>query len=55
MEGIEDVCQRFYYHHNFLMKSMLEGQEGLDWTDTPIFHHLKDKFPVSKLKVCSGG
>lgn len=40
------VRQMFYRHREFLMKSMLEGQEGLSWEISPILRHFKKIFPV---------
>ncbi|MCJ1480217.1 hypothetical protein MMC06_000371 [Schaereria dolodes] len=40
------VQRGFYHHRLFLIKSMLEGQEGVDWNSSSIFHHLKRVFPV---------
>ena len=42
----DTACERFYQHRAFLIKSMLEGQEGLDWEVSPIFRHFERKFTV---------
>lgn len=34
-----------YQHRDFLIKSMLEGKEGLNWTRNPLSLHMCAKFP----------
>ncbi|MCJ1281584.1 hypothetical protein MMC26_000904 [Xylographa opegraphella] len=41
----DDIYDRFYHHREFLIKSMLEGQEGLEWKESPALRHFKSKFP----------
>ncbi|MCJ1376958.1 hypothetical protein MMC17_000048 [Xylographa soralifera] len=40
----DDICDRFYHHREFLIKSMLEGQEGLEWKESPALRHFRSKF-----------
>ncbi|MCJ1403731.1 hypothetical protein MMC11_006954 [Xylographa trunciseda] len=40
----DDICERFYHHREFLIKSMLEGQEGLEWKESPALRHFRSKF-----------
>ena len=47
-DDIDDVREGFHQHREFLIKSMLEGQEGLDWESSPIFRHFKRTFRVRK-------
>jgi len=42
----EDVRDAFHDHRDFLITSMLEGQEGIDWNDTPMLNYFQLKFPV---------
>ena len=44
-ESLESITEGFYHHREFLMKSMLEGQEGLPWLDSPVLRHYRQKFP----------
>ena len=48
----DDICERFYHHRDFLIKSMLEGQEGLEWKESPVLRHFKSKFPVCLQPAC---
>lgn len=41
----------FHEHKDFLITSMLEGQDGLDWTQAPILHYFKMTFPVSLYRI----
>ncbi|KAI4135975.1 MAG: hypothetical protein LQ347_000207 [Umbilicaria vellea] len=43
-EDTSDVVKGFYQHRDFLIASMLEGQENLAWLDSQILRHLKHKF-----------
>ncbi|MCJ1431310.1 hypothetical protein MMC27_000661 [Xylographa pallens] len=40
----DDIYNRFYHHREFLIKSMLEGQEGLEWKESPALRHFRSKF-----------
>ena len=46
---IEDVREAFHEHRMFLITSMLEGQEGVHWLNTPLFAYFKKNFPVSRV------
>jgi len=43
---VEEAQAIFHEHREFLMTSMLEGQDGLDWTQAPMLNYFKSKFPV---------
>lgn len=43
----EDVKEGFHEHRHFLISSMIEGQEGLDWTGSPFWNYFLLNFPVS--------
>ncbi|KAL9123356.1 MAG: hypothetical protein Q9187_000083 [Circinaria calcarea] len=43
--SIDDVCEGFGQHREFLIRSMLEGQEDLDWEASPILQYFKWRFP----------
>ena len=45
---VDEARAIFHEHREFLMTSMLEGQDGLDWIDTPILAYFKSEFPVSQ-------
>lgn len=45
--SIDDVRDGFHIHREFLVASMLEGQEGLDWSQNPMLQYYKKQFPVS--------
>lgn len=36
----------FYKHRQFLLSRMLKREEDIPWTQTNIFEHLCEKFPV---------
>ncbi|MCJ1467463.1 hypothetical protein MMC07_006088 [Pseudocyphellaria aurata] len=42
---INDVCAAFHEHCEFLITSMLEGQEGLDWQSSAVLRYFKSKYP----------
>jgi hypothetical protein len=44
-EDGDDSAEVFYKHHNFLLSRMMKGEE-VNWTETSIFAHLCEKFPV---------
>ncbi|QRD84760.1 hypothetical protein F9C07_9016 [Aspergillus flavus] len=44
-EDNDDSAEVFYKHHHFLLTRMLKGEEGIQWVDTDIFAHLREKFP----------
>ncbi|KAL1953988.1 hypothetical protein VTO42DRAFT_1874 [Malbranchea cinnamomea] len=44
-EDAEDSAEVFYKHREFLITQMLRGKEGVDWPVTPIYAHLRQKFP----------
>lgn len=43
---IDDVREAFHSHREFLITSMIEGQDGLDWADTPMWSYFKLMFSV---------
>lgn len=45
-EDADDSAEVFYKHHHFLLSRMLKGEEDVQWTNTCIFEHLCEKFPV---------
>lgn len=40
-----EVCAAFHEHREFLITSMLEGQEDLEWQGSPMLRYFKNKFP----------
>ena len=50
---MDDVREGFHQHRYFLIKSMFEGQEGLDWKASPIWRHFKLNFPVRPISIGS--
>ena len=44
---VDEACAIFHEHRDFLVTSMLEGQEELDWRQTPMLKYFQSKFPVS--------
>ena len=49
--SIDDVRDGFHSHCEFLIASMLEGQEGLDWSQNPMLQYYKKQFPVSNAMI----
>jgi len=45
-EDGDDSAEVIYKHHSFLLSQMIMGKEGVQWTETNIFKHLCEKFPV---------
>ena len=48
LSDVDDVREAFHEHREFLITSMLECQEGLDWAQTPMLNYYESKFPVSR-------
>ena len=48
LSDVDDVREAFHEHREFLITSMLDSQEGLDWDQTPMLNYFKWKFPVSR-------
>ena len=46
LSDVDDVREAFHEHRGFLITSMLECQEGLDWAQTPMLSYYELKFPV---------
>lgn len=46
---VDEAQAAFHEHKDFLITSMLEGQDGLDWMQTPMLNYFKLNFPVSSL------
>ena len=46
---MDDVREAFHEHRGFLITSMLECQEGLDWAQTPMLNYYESNFPVGHL------
>ncbi|KAE8392199.1 hypothetical protein BDV23DRAFT_151802 [Aspergillus alliaceus] len=44
-EDNDDSAEVFYKHHHFLLTQMLKGEEGVQWVNTDIFAHFREKFP----------
>ncbi|KAL9131829.1 MAG: hypothetical protein Q9217_000356 [Psora testacea] len=49
----EDVREGFDEHREFLIASMLEGQEGLNWRGTPMLRYFQLTFPDDVLRIRS--
>ena len=47
LNDVDDVREAFHEHSKYLMTSMLDDQEGLNWEGSPMLNYLKWKFPVS--------
>ncbi|KAI4243573.1 MAG: hypothetical protein L6R40_003396 [Gallowayella cf. fulva] len=45
----EVAVEKFHSHARFLVTSMLEGQDGLDWHESPYLRYYKHHFQVSFL------
>lgn len=50
-EDEEESAEFYYKNHEFLMMEMLKGKEDINWSNTPIFAHLRDRFPVCPSSV----
>lgn len=50
---MDDVREAFHDARGFLITSMLECQEGLDWAQTPMLNYYESKFPVSQIRAQS--
>ena len=46
---MDDVQEAFHEHREFLITSMLECQEGLDWAQTPMLNYYESKFSVGQI------
>ncbi|KAF2806571.1 uncharacterized protein BDZ99DRAFT_394147 [Mytilinidion resinicola] len=42
----EEASEIFYSHKSFLMEAMLNRSEGIGWSNTPLYQHLKARFPA---------
>ncbi|KAF2490126.1 hypothetical protein BU16DRAFT_586218 [Lophium mytilinum] len=42
----EEASETFYSHRSFLMEAMLKRSEGIGWSNTPLYQHLKARFPA---------
>lgn len=45
-EDADDSLEVFHKHHTFLLSRMLKGEENVQWTETNVFQHLCETFPV---------
>lgn len=45
---VDDVREAFHEHREFLITSMLEDQEGLNWDQSPMLNYFTLTFPVSR-------
>ncbi|KAI5310087.1 hypothetical protein KEM55_001784 [Ascosphaera atra] len=41
----KDAAEIIYKHHEFLLKQMDLGTEGVNWKQTPIYRHLRELYP----------
>ena len=44
--GADDAREGFHGHAQFIITSMLEGQECADWGNSPYLRYYKAQFPV---------
>ena len=51
LSDVDDVREAFHEHRSFLITSMLECQEGLDWAQTPMLNYYESKFSVSQMRT----
>ena len=51
LSDVDDVREAFHEHRGFLITSMLECQEGLDWAQTPMLNYYELKFPVGQIRM----
>ncbi|CAF9943401.1 MAG: hypothetical protein ALECFALPRED_000294 [Alectoria fallacina] len=51
LSDVDDVREAFHEHRGFLITSMLECQEGLDWAQTPMLNYYESKFPDEYCKI----
>ena len=51
LSDVDDVREAFHEHRGFLITSMLECQEGLDWAQTPMLNYYESKFSVSQMRT----
>ncbi len=49
-EGVDDAAEGFYKHREFLILTMLSGKERVNWPISPIYRHMRQRFPVSMHK-----
>ena len=46
-EDVDDAAEAFYKHRDFLILTMLSGKERVNWSVSPFYRHVRQKFPVS--------
>ena len=51
LSDVDDVREAFHEHRGFLITSMLECQEGLDWAQTPMLNYYESKFSVCQIRT----
>lgn len=51
LSDVDDVREAFHEHRGFLITSMLECQEGLDWAQTPMLNYYESKFSVGHIRT----
>lgn len=51
LSDADDVREAFHEHRAFLITSMLECQEGLDWAQTPMLNYYESKFSDEYSKI----
>ena len=51
LSDVDDVREAFHEHRGFLITSMLECQEGLDWAQTPMLNYYESKFSVCQMRT----
>ncbi|KAF3483459.1 uncharacterized protein GIQ15_02783 [Arthroderma uncinatum] len=44
-EDVEESLEVFRKHHEFLIRQMVQGREGIDWPNTLVYAHLREEFP----------
>ena len=51
LSDVDDVRDAFHEHRGFLITSMLECQEGLDWVQTPMLNYYESNFAVGQMRT----
>ena len=51
LSDVDDVREAFHQHRGFLITSMLECQEGLDWAQTPMLNYYESRFSVGRMII----
>lgn len=51
LSDVDEVREAFHEHRGFLITSMLECQEGLDWAQTPMLNYYESRFSDEYSKI----